>query len=193
MQVLPTQEEWQEMMPQEVIVQEEVALHERPLEEETRVGVYVPTTTPSFTASFEGTRAALSPVSDTASEADAPLVVREGWRKVMPYTFTRQQEGDLEEWLQQNAILYDKENEGYRDRDKNGMLAIHCPTCVLKVPSFVKAQRHSLPVIWCTGTVHHIISIHPLTPLLVLPHHSCTSPSAVLKRLLKQKGDCKQQ
>ncbi|XP_055487424.1 uncharacterized protein LOC129694707 isoform X3 [Leucoraja erinacea] len=145
--LLNQEEEWQEW-PEEM-PQEEEDLEEEALEDETREGGHVPTTTaPSLNGPFKANNAAPSSVSvsDTASETDAPLVVRKDWRKVLPFTFSRQQEGELVEWYRQNTILYDKEHEDYRMREKKNKLfqekAKEYPDCTYdQLCQWIKNQR----------------------------------------------------
>ncbi|XP_055521175.1 uncharacterized protein LOC129715328 [Leucoraja erinacea] len=144
--LLNQEEEWQEW-PEEM-PQEEEDLEEEALEDETREGGHVPTTAPSLNGPFKANNAAPSSVSvsDTASETDAPLVVRKDWRKVLPFTFSRQQEGELVEWYRQNTILYDKEHEDYRMREKKNKLfqekAKEYPDCTYdQLCQWIKNQR----------------------------------------------------
>ncbi|XP_032880831.1 uncharacterized protein LOC116975622 isoform X2 [Amblyraja radiata] len=144
--LLNQEEEWQEW-PEEM-PQEEEDLEEEALEDETREGGHIPNTAPSLNGPFKANNAAPSSVSvsDTASETDAPLVVRKDWRKVLPFTFSRQQEGELVEWYRQNTILYDKEHEDYRMREKKNKLfqekAKEYPDCSYdQLCQWIKNQR----------------------------------------------------
>ncbi|XP_055489782.1 uncharacterized protein LOC129696185 isoform X3 [Leucoraja erinacea] len=94
---------------------------EEKAQEESREVASVPTTTRSGRPAKTAGTAAADPdsPSDYAQDTDASSEVKKGRiRKVLPYEFSREQEGELVEWYQANPELYDKNCQQYRNKDR---------------------------------------------------------------------------